>query len=343
MKKGAKILVGDCAGVKEGEDVLIVTDSERLAIAQALCSEAQNQGARATMAVCPPRSIDNEEPPRAVAEAMRASDVVFLPITHALAHTRATREAIGAGARILSMTAFTPGQMEKGGLMADFRARKPLCDALAARLSEAREVRVTNPAGTELVLSVEGRAGNSHACVLDGPGFTAVPNIEANISPLEGTASGVLVVDGSIPYYGVGVIEEPVTFQVEDGFVREISGGRQADFLDKLLAEQNDEWVYNVAQFAMGLNPECKDFTGEMLNDEGGERHDPHRHRHLGQLRGRRAGQDPLRRHHQSAIGLVRRRAHHPKRRNTAGRGMMRKNMEVRLEMENCFSQRRVE
>ena len=269
MKKGAKILVGGCAGVKEGEDVLIVTDSERLPIAQALCAEAQNQGARATMAVCPPRSIDNEEPPRAVAEAMRASDVVFLPITHALTHTRATREAIGAGARVLSMTAFTPRQMEYGGLMADFRARKPLCDALAARLSEAREVRVTNPAGTELVLSVEGRAGNSHACVLDGPGFTAVPNIEANISPLEGTASGVLVVDGSIPYYGVGVIEEPVTFQVEDGFVREISGGRQADFLDKLLAEQNDEWVYNVAQFAMGLNPECKDFTGEMLNDEG--------------------------------------------------------------------------
>ena len=269
MRKGAKILVGDCAGVKEGEDVLIVTDAERLPIAQALSAEAGERGARATMAVCPPRGIDNEEPPRAVAEAMRASDVVFLPVTHALAHTRATREAIGAGARVLSMTAFTPGQMEAGGLLADFRARKPLCDALAARLSEAGEVRVTNPAGTELTFSLEGRAGNSHACVLDGPGFTAVPNIEANTSPLDGTTSGALVVDGSIPYYGVGVIEEPVTFRIEDGFVREITGGRQADFLKKLLAAQNDKWVYNVAQFAMGLNPECKDFTGEMLNDEG--------------------------------------------------------------------------
>ena len=164
----------------------------------ALSAEAGDRGARATMAVCPPRSIDNEEPPRAVAEAMRASDVVFLPVTHALAHTRATREAIGAGARVLSMTAFTPGQMERGGLMADFRARKPLCDALAARLSEAREVRVTNPAGTELTFSLEGRAGNSHACVLDGTGFTAVPNIEANTSPLDGTTSGTLVVDGSM-------------------------------------------------------------------------------------------------------------------------------------------------
>jgi len=269
VKKGAKILVGDCAGVKGGEDVLIVTDAERLPIAQALSAEAQDRGARATIVVCPARKIDNEEPPRAVSEAMRASDVVFLPVTHALAHTRATREAIGAGARVLSMTAFTPGQMERGGLMADFRARKPLCDALTARLSAAREVRVTNPAGTDLVLSVEGRAGNSHACVIDGAGFTAVPNIEANISPVEGTTNGTLAVDGSIPYYGVGVVEEPVTFRITDGFVREISGGRQAEFLRTLLAAQDDEWVYNVAQFAMGLNPECRDFTGEMLNDEG--------------------------------------------------------------------------
>ncbi len=269
MEKGAKILVEDCAGVRGGEEVLVVTDAERLPIAQALCAVAQDLGARATMAVCPPGRIDNQEPPRPVAEAMRASDVVFLPITHALAHTRATRAAIGAGARVLSMTAFTPRQMRTGGLMADFRARKPLCDALAARLSAAREVRVENPAGTLLTLGIEGRAGNSHACILEGPGFTAVPNIEANVSPAEGTAQGVLVVDGSIPYYGVGVVEEPVTFRIEGGFVREVAGGRQAAFLRDLLAAQDDEWVYNVAQFAIGLNPECRDFTGEMLNDEG--------------------------------------------------------------------------
>jgi leucyl aminopeptidase (aminopeptidase T) len=27
--------------------------------------------------------------------------------------------------------------------------------------------------------------------------------------------------------------------------------------------------VYNLAQFAMGLNELCTEFTGEMLNDEG--------------------------------------------------------------------------
>jgi leucyl aminopeptidase (aminopeptidase T) len=27
--------------------------------------------------------------------------------------------------------------------------------------------------------------------------------------------------------------------------------------------------VYNVAQFAIGLSPQCSEFTGEMLNDDG--------------------------------------------------------------------------
>ncbi len=269
MEKGAKILAEVCAGVQEGEDVLIVTDEERLLIARAVEEASNASGGRTSLILCPPRGIDNEEPAAPVAAAMRAAHVVIMPVTHALSHTRAVREAIGDGARVLSMTAFTENMMREGGLMADFGARRPLCDALAGRLTAAREVRVVNPAGTDLTFSLEGRSGNSHCCIVDSPGFSAVPNIEANTSPAEGTARGTLVCDGSIPYYGVGVIREPVTFHIEEGFVRKISGGEQAAFLRDLLARQEDEWVYNIAQFAIGLNPECSEFTGEMLNDEG--------------------------------------------------------------------------
>ncbi len=269
MKRGAEILVDTCAGVKKGEYVVIVTDDERLPIAQAIKAAISASGGIPVLVVAPERKIDNEEPPVVVASAMREADVIFLPITLSMAHTRATREAIATGARVLSMSAFTERQMQEGGLYTDFRARKPLCDALAECLTQAQHVRVTNPAGTDLTFSLAGRSGNSHACVLDGPGFTAVPNIEANTSPVEGTTQGVLVVDGSIPYYGIGVIEEPVVFSIKDGFVQTIQGGEQATFIRDLLAAQNDQYVYNIAQFAIGLNPACTGFTGEMLNDEG--------------------------------------------------------------------------
>ena len=269
MERGAKILIETCAGVRADEHVVIVTDAERELIARTIADAATSVGGVATVVVSPPRSIDNEEPATPVAAAMKTANVIFLPVTHALAHTVAVRTAIAAGARVVSMSAFTERMMREGGLFANFASRRPLCQTLARQLTDATQVRVTNPAGTELQFSVEGRSGNSHACIVEGPGFTAVPNIEANASPIEGTTEGVLVVDGSIPYYGVGIVEEPIRFDISEGFVRSIEGGTQATFLRDLLARQNDQCVYNIAQFAIGLNPECRDFTGEMLNDEG--------------------------------------------------------------------------
>jgi leucyl aminopeptidase (aminopeptidase T) len=269
MQRGAKVLVETCAGVRSGEHVVIVTDADRVNIAREVAKAATAVGGEASVVVSPFRSIDNEEPTAPVSAAMNLADVIYLPVTHALSHTAAVRSAIAEGARVVSMSAFTERMMDEGGLFADFATRRLLCQATARRLSAASFVRVTNPAGTDLSFSIEGRSGNSHACIVDQPGFTAVPNIEANTSPVEGTTEGVLVVDGSIPYYGVGVIAEPVRFAISGGFVRSIEGGNQAGFLRDLLARQNDKWVYNIAQFAIGLNPECREFTGEMLNDEG--------------------------------------------------------------------------
>lgn len=269
MQEGARILVRVCAGVRDSEEVVIVCDEDRLPIAWALRREVEQVGARTSVVFPPPRRIDNEEPAAPVAAAMSRADVIFMPVGKSLSHTPATREAIAAGARVVSMAAFTERQMVEGGLFANFPDRQPLCDYFAELLTAAEQVRVMNPAGTDLTFRLKGRHGNSHACLIREPGFTAVPNIEANCSPLEGTTEGRLVVDGSIPYYGVGVVQTPIVFEIREGVVRSINNGEQARFLTKLLASQDDPHVYNVAQFAIGLNPRCEQFTGEMLNDEG--------------------------------------------------------------------------
>ena len=155
MKDGARILVRTCANVRATENVVIVTDAERMAIARAVAEEALAAGAVASILIPPERSIDNEEPGPAVAAALSAADVVFLPVTLAMAHTRAVREAIAAGARVLSMTAFTERMMREGGLFSDFSARQPLCRALAAKLTAGERLRTTNPAGTDLAMTVQ--------------------------------------------------------------------------------------------------------------------------------------------------------------------------------------------
>ena len=121
MKRGAGVLAGTCAGVRPGERVVIVTDEECLGMAEAVRSEAveavgsAQAAGSAEVIVSPPRSIDNEEPIPPVSEAMATADVIFLVVTHSLAHTQATREAISKGPRVVSMNAFTERQVQGGG------------------------------------------------------------------------------------------------------------------------------------------------------------------------------------------------------------------------------------
>ena len=85
---------------------------------------------------------------------------------------------------------------------------------------------------------------------------------------LEGTANGVIVANASVPYIGIGVLEEPIVCQVKDGRIISMEGGRQAEMLKRDLDSKNDPNVYNVAEMGMGLNPKCR-FCGFMLEDEG--------------------------------------------------------------------------
>jgi 2,5-dihydroxypyridine 5,6-dioxygenase len=269
MLKGARKLVNLCAAVKPGEEVVIVTDFAGIRVAEAVAAAALEQTDAVNMIVMPPRSIDGEEPTKAVAAAMKSADVIFTPVKQSITHTYATRGAIGNGARGIMLSQFNPGMLVSGGINADFEAIRPLCFKVGELLANSDKVLLTTPAGTELRLSLKGRPSNPHCGLVRKSGdFTTVPNIECSSSPIEGTSEGVIVVDASIPYYGVGLVKEPIRFDVADGRVVKISGGYQADFLDRLLGRQGDPAVYNIAQISFGLNPHCP-MEGVMLHDEG--------------------------------------------------------------------------
>jgi len=118
-------------------------------------------------------------------------------------------------------------------------------------------------------MDLSNRKGNAHPGIARKAGqMTSVPNIESRISPVEGKTEGILVGDGSIPYYEIGVLRESVYMTVREGKVVEIKGGEQAETIARIMATQEDPNVYNIAQLAFGLNPQCK-MRGVMLDDEG--------------------------------------------------------------------------
>lgn len=268
MARGARTIVEDCAGVKKGERAVIITDQPLINIAEAMAAAVYAAGAEPVIVIIPPRSSDGQEPPDAAAAAMKSSDVFFNVVQTSITHTRATREAAAAGSRGMMMTQFTEDMMIHGGIEADFVAIAPQVEAVAQALAGAEFIRLTTPHGTDLTYSAKGRRGNALTCRITPGKFTTVPTIEANVSPLEGTAEGVIVANASIPYIGIGLLREPVVAKVEKGMIVSITGGEQADQLAQNWASKNDPLVYNVAEMGVGLNPKCK-FIGAMLEDEG--------------------------------------------------------------------------
>jgi 2,5-dihydroxypyridine 5,6-dioxygenase len=269
MMRGARTLMDDCTSVKPGEQVLVVTDTKLVEIGRVLIAAAYERGAEPVLTVIKPRDVDGQEPPPMVAEAMMGANVVFAPVSRSITHTKAVTEAAQAGARILVMTAFTEKLMIRGGIEADFRAQRPVCERLARLFTRASKVRLTTCAGTDLIMSVKSRRGNALTCIVDKPGmFSTLPTIEANFSPMEGSTEGVIVVDASVPYLGIGLLTEPIRATVEEGHITDIRGGFQADTLRRDLELRGDPEVFNVAELGVGLNPMSK-MTGVMLDDEG--------------------------------------------------------------------------
>lgn len=270
MAKGAKSIVETNLGVKKGEQVAIITEPKQMTIAESLASAVFAAGAEPSIHILMPRERDGQEPPKTIAAAMENSDAFISAVYTSITHTNAVKNACKNGSRGIMLTQFNEDQMIRGGIFADYYEAEKNCKKVAEIMANSKIISITTPMGTNLVVSAEGRRGNALTGLV-GPGeFGPVPTIEANVSPVEGSANGVIVADASVPYIGIGLLKTPVKAQVKDGFIipESIVGGEEAQKLAADWISKKDANVYNIAEIGVGLNPMCT-FTGSMLEDEG--------------------------------------------------------------------------
>jgi leucyl aminopeptidase (aminopeptidase T) len=263
LDRAVRTVVRDCLGVEPGEEVLVVCNPVTEALGALLRINAQGEGAEATLAVISERESHAAEPPETVAAAMLRADVVIAPTIQSLSHTEARRAATEAGARVASMPGVTEEMLARlmDIDMTDLRKR---CATIASQLSSGSEARITCENGSDLRLSLEGRTAISDGGALGKRGaFGNLPCGEGFIAPVEGTAEGTLVVDGSIA--GIGELETPVAMTVREGHLTEASGPDGARLMELLTAHGRDGT--NVAELGIGTNGEAT-LTGNVLEDE---------------------------------------------------------------------------
>jgi leucyl aminopeptidase (aminopeptidase T) len=269
LARGAQRLVGVNGRVKKGEAVVIVTDPAMEKYASLVEEAARNRGAEVTTCLMPVRRQDGEEPPEPVARAMAKADVVFSPVSISITHTRAMRTALEAGARAILMTAYTDEILTSPALLeTDFHAQASVCHQIGDAFTAGSLVRLTSPKGTDLTFSIEGRRANVLTNVPEPGQLAPVPDIEVNVVPVTGSAEGLLVADASVPYLGIGILEDPIVCTMENGMITRMEGGPEADRLRVYLSSFGDPNCFNVAELGVGLNPNAR-LTGEMLEDEG--------------------------------------------------------------------------
>jgi len=253
LARACNILIRECAHVQKGEEVLVLADeAQDRDLVLELAAAAARVGARA-IAMIYPVIAPYREPPRSVVLAMKNAPVVLACGTTPMG-AEVIKETLESGARMLSMFRISPESFART-VPIDYRRLKREMEKIRKILDRCRTVEITSPAGTQFKVQMAGRPTKLALGSVRRAG--EVDHIAAGaigVAPLEGTAEGRIVVDGTI--LGFGRAFDPVTFEVRDGKILNVKGARNWKGLRQLL--QRDRYAPWVCEIGLGVNPKAR-------------------------------------------------------------------------------------
>jgi len=259
MMKTFKLCVETCMGIKEGERVLIVTNDLNMDIAEGLAIISYMKNADPYILSHTSLKRFDVEPPELISDCMKKADVVLIALPFFeganFFHTQARKDLIKRGARF-AMVWITP-EIAKITKEEIFKT-KAFSEKMAEILTLAKKARIRTEAGTDITMNIEGRNSVMISSILDKPGDSGtIPDFaEAAIAPIEGSAEGIVVIDGSMAGFE-NLIIDPIIWRVEKGRVVEITGKEEAFNLKQLLKDKDENSV-NIAELGIGVIDRCK-------------------------------------------------------------------------------------
>lgn len=261
IEQAAEIIVKDCMDVKKEESVLIITDKEKRSIADAFLEAVKKATDSYKLLEIPVGNQHGEEPSEEIAKEMLNYDVIIIPTSKSLSHTKARLNACKNKARIASMPMITEEILQRC-IAIDYQKLKKLHERLRQILIGSKEVKITTKAGTDITTCVTEVHGKT-AGLLHEPGdWGNLPTGEVDSGVKEGATTGIIIVDGP---FGDIKLEYPLTLEIKDGYIVSIEG-KEADKLKDVL-DPIGKQAYKIAELGIGTNPKAA-ITGNTLEDE---------------------------------------------------------------------------
>ena len=251
----------DHLNVQSSETLLILTDVQKQDLATIFYEAGLTITANTMLMVMPLLEKSGQEPIHAVSSLLANADVSLCLTTHSLTHTAARKNACEKGGRVATMPGITWEMLEQGALHADAQEIEEMVEKYVQPLDKAAGIRIVKD-GHELTFSVENRLGIRSTGVIRQAGEHGnIPSGESYIAPIETSANGEILVDGSIA--NIGVLKEPLLLKISNGRLVEAIGPDGPRLLE-LLGEENGRII---AEFGIGANKSAM-LCGNVLEDE---------------------------------------------------------------------------
>lgn len=256
LVRAAGKLLRESLGLRPDENLLIVADThQRRAVIEAFYTAAHAAGI-GVQAIVYPTVESQREIPRTVVAALRATDAALLIPTRSFLYTRGMGEVRSGptGPRCLISTDLNEDTL-LSVLRIDYALHRRRCADLVGLWATARTVHITSPEGTDLTMSIEGRAVLAHDGICSEPREEDdIPGGIAFAIPDEYSSEGTVVFDGSIAP-PLGVLRSPVRCTVRGGRIVEIDGGDDARRFAAWLAGYDHPSSYHIVELGVGVNP----------------------------------------------------------------------------------------
>jgi aminopeptidase len=273
MRRGALNALDTILEVGKGRTVLVVTDPKKLGIGKAFEAAARELGASTEIYILPAKrpmkALPEDLLPKVEGFRPMAADTVFINAFSGMAEEtplriQLIRKEEDVGGRVGHAPGITEEMMTEGPMNVDYRAIAKSARRLMARFKGAESAHLTAPSGTDITMVIKGRDFETDLEIKNGS-MGNLPAGEIWCAPVEGSANGVIVADGSIG--DLGAIKKPLTIVVKGGKVQAVKGGTPALLgkLDRFL--KVDEMATVIGELGIGLNPGAR-ITGNLLEDE---------------------------------------------------------------------------
>ncbi|MCB9079093.1 MAG: aminopeptidase [Anaerolineaceae bacterium] len=177
--------------------------------------------------------------------------------------------------------AHMPGVSQSTLLLADvdYETLEIQCEMLALALAKGRQIEISSwdQQGREYSLKAALDPWARLPIISDGiiqPGsWGNVPSGETYIAPLEGSAEGQIVINGSIPGYRISPAEEIILHFKQGRLVdwtpaASLAGQRLQKTQIEFARSHGDQNWANLAEIGLGANPRVQELTGNPLLDE---------------------------------------------------------------------------